>query len=63
MAQPDFLLIIEPRLVSLAPAQIRDPLHKARLDSGLIGLVRVAVGAEKPFCEKRMVADDRAPAI
>src|SRR2546429_9972161 len=63
MPQPYFMLIIEPRLIKGSRAEIDDPADKPRLDSRLVGIIRLAIGIKKPARQMLLCTDDRAPAI
>src|SRR6516225_10841203 len=59
----DLLLVIEPSLITVTPAQIGNPADKASPYRRLISLIGLAVGAEEPFGQVLLLTDDGAPAI
>src|SRR5437763_15676333 len=61
--QPYFVLIVEPRLIERARAQVDDPTNETRLDRGFVSVVRPLIGPEEPARQMVLRADDRAPAI
>ena len=63
VTQPDFLLVVELRLIVGTRAGVDHPLHESGLDRGLVPIIGLAVRFLKPMGEVLIGSNPGAPCV